>query len=146
MPARARGAFGDEVVVVVWRAKPAEDPNATRHDTMRGEICEHELELVDERLLKHDVLRPLISLVVRQKLGQHEMLRESQSGVRLRHLDEAVGIEVLATHHPSLRRPATEPVPFQRLATLLSEWPHNDERERSLRSVCVDLMDAGRSN
>src|SRR5262249_37063605 len=67
------------------------DPDAARVDTVRLQIGEHELELVDELLLKHEILWPHIGLVVREKIAELEVLGHRRIRVLFRHLDEARG-------------------------------------------------------
>ena len=79
---------------------------------MRLQIGENQFELVDQLWLKHQVLRPDVRLIVREKIAQLEVLRDRRVLILLRDLDESGRIGVrprgcLCTV-PSLRaRPAS---------------------------------------
>ena len=65
MSTRPRCTLRDVAVVVVRLTKSTQHAHAIRLHPMLGEIGKHELELVDQRLLQHDELRPDVALVMR---------------------------------------------------------------------------------
>jgi hypothetical protein len=69
-------------------------------DAAPFQVGEHELQLVDVPHLEHEVLRPDILLIVRQKITETEMLRHIRVGVVRRDLDEAARIGVSVSRRP----------------------------------------------
>jgi hypothetical protein len=59
--------------VVVRCSEAGDDFHSAGAHTVSLEILNHQLELVEQRLAKDDVLRPDIFLIVRQKILQLEM-------------------------------------------------------------------------
>ena len=75
--AQLRAAAGTPAVAIVpGRAEAAHHRHVLNRDTCLLEIRDHQLELVDEILVEDQILRPDVSLIMRQEIGELEMLRD----------------------------------------------------------------------
>src|SRR5437764_1504055 len=69
----ARHPFAVSSIVVLRRPKTREHDHVPSRYAARREIRQHQLELVDERLAYDDILRPLVGLIVRHEVAEHEV-------------------------------------------------------------------------
>ena len=93
------------------------------------EILDDQLELVEQGLSEHDVLRPDLFLVVGDEIPETEMLRHPGVFVLGCHFDEAVWILVgFRSKAPLLLGPVSQAIAVQPGADLLTERAHGENR------------------
>ena len=62
--------------VVLRRTESAHDVHAARRIAVLLEVLQHQLELVDEPQIEHEVLRPDVLLIVREEVAEREVVRQ----------------------------------------------------------------------
>src|SRR5688500_556649 len=95
--------------VVLRRAKPTHYGGTVRRVTPLLEVEEHELELVHEPHVQHEILRPNVLLPLGQKVSQREMVGHRCVSVLLGHLDEGGG-RLVASPRSTFGRPRADVV------------------------------------
>src|SRR6478672_763367 len=144
MAAIARpAAAADALRIVLRRSEAGHDDHVLDANAVRLEVLDHELQLVDQRLAKHEVLWPNILLIVREEVAETEMLGYVGVLILRRHLDEAFRILVgfLRRAAMALVRPEPHAIVTDLPGRLLRERDHRDERERSPHDVFGGVID-----
>jgi len=87
-------AFVADCLVVRRRPESRSDAHALGVHAVVVQVFDDQLEFVEQRLAKNDILRPHFPPVLRDEVAQAEVLRDSGIFIVGRHFDEAVGILV----------------------------------------------------
>src|SRR5690349_24957837 len=90
--------------VVLRRTKAAHHVHARRRVAVLLEILQHQLELVDESQIEHQVLRPDVLLIVCEEIAESEVVRYRRVLIFLGDLNEPRRRGVARAPAPALRR------------------------------------------
>src|SRR5688500_13510667 len=97
---------------------------------MTHHVLDDELQLVDELRVEHQVLRPHITLVLREEVPKAEVLGDLSVLILPRDLDEAIEARVRLRSNPAaLEWPIAHPVAADAAFHLVGEGTQRDERE-----------------
>jgi hypothetical protein len=125
----ARPRRGTAICVVPRRPEAAHDRHVLHRDAFSLKLLPHQLELVDQLVVEHQILRPNVGLIECEKVAKPEVLRDRSVHVRLRDFDESLGIGVRGRpDRVPLRGPEPKTVRTQLHSALLRERMHRDER------------------